>query len=232
MKINKTKFILSVSAAVIMAVPAMAATTESVTQKTSTVNPDGSVSYESHTVVKEKPAVPVATTTTTVVTTDGAAVVAPVGTTTTTTVVNRPVTFYYYDTVHSNIVANSELTEQIFKIWDTDNNNVISNNEYYNNALVMYEPVEYSKRTYQDIDMDGLPELTKEEYTIRLQQLPGYATLNTDKKDGINVHEFTGFGFQKADLDDNNQVSYDELKKAFYGQDRLASEATLYNDPH
>lgn len=229
MNTHKTKWILSVSAAVLLAAPAMAAT-ESVTQKSSTVNPDGSVSYESHTVVKEKPAVPATSTTTTVVTTDAVPAV-PVGTTT-TTVVTHPVTFYYYDTAHHNIVANAELTEQIFKIWDTDNNNVIDNHEYYNNAMVMYEPVEYSKRTYQDIDLDGLPELTKEEYTIRLQKLPGYATINTDKKEGVSVYEFTGFGFQAADLDDNNTVSYDELKKAFYGQSKLASEPTLYNDPH
>jgi hypothetical protein len=232
MRTNKTKWILSVSAAVLMAAPAIAAT-ESVTQKSSTVNPDGSVSYESHTIVQEKAAVPPVvssgTTTTTVVTTDAPAV--PVGTTT-TTVVTRPVTFYYYDTSHHNIVANAELTEPVFKIWDTDGNDSIDNHEYYNNAMVMYEPVEYNKRTYQDIDMDGLPELTKEEYTIRLQKLPGYPTLNTDKKDGISVYEFTGFGFQAADLDDNNQVSYDELRKAFYGQARLASEPTLYNDPH
>ncbi len=227
MKTSKTKLILGASAAVLLAIPAMAAT-ESVTQKTSTVNPDGSVSYESHTVVQENAPVAPTTTTTTVVT-KGAAV--PVATTK-TTVVTHPVTFYYYDTTHKNIVANAELTEQVFAIWDTDRNRNIDNHEYYNDAMVMYEPVEYSKRTYQDIDMDGLPELTKEEYTVRLQKLPGYATINTDKKDGISVYEFTGIGFQEADLDDNNQVSYDELKKAFYGQARLASEPTLYNDPH
>ena len=206
---SKAKLFMGVCALVVsLGLPAMAEVTQSVTQKSSTVNPDGSVSYESHTVTTKDPA-------TTVAVVPAAAV--PV------------VTFYYYSPVKSRILAANDLTDDVIDIWDSNNNNVIDNHEYYTNQMVVYEPVEYSKRTYQDIDMDGIPELTKEEYTLRLQQVPHYAGLNTDKKEGLALYEFTGAGFQDADTDNDNQVSYDELKAAFYHQAGLAPKPEKIN---
>lgn len=208
---SKAKLFMGVCALVVsMAVPAMAEVTQSVTQKTSTVNPDGSVSYESHTVTTKDPS------TTTVAVVPSAA--SPV------------VTFYYYSPVKARILAANDLTNDVIDIWDTNNNHVIDNHEFYTNQMVVYEPVEYSKRTYQDIDMDGMPELTKEEYTLRLQKVPSYTGLNTDKKEGLTLYEFTGAGFQDADTDNDNQVSYDELKKAFYHQAGLAPKPEKINE--
>lgn len=87
--------------------------------------------------------------------------------------------------------------------------------------MVAYEPMSYSERTYQDINQDGFAELTREEYTVRLQKIPAYSSLNTDGKDGLTIHEFTGVGFQDADLNNNNQVSFDELRAAFYAEQGL-----------
>lgn len=200
-----SKFMLGVAAvALIASGSAAVAATKTVTEKTSTVAPDGSVSYQSHTVVKdsaETPAVPVTA--------------------------DSPVVFYYYDTEAKAIVANTDLTEDVFKIWDRDNNTYIDNHEFYSNALVVYEPVEFSKRTYQDVD--GRLQLTQEEYTFRLQQLPYYSTVNSDGKDGLTVREFTGLGFREVDVNNDNQISYDELKKAFYGQAWNAKNPDLYN---
>jgi hypothetical protein len=207
---TKIAFLMGVAAlAIAVATPVWAETTQSVTQKTSTVNPDGSVSYESHTVVTKDgaPGVVVAT-----------PVVAPV------------VTFYYYDPAVKRIVSGSDLTPEILALWDKNNNKVIDNHEFYSDALIVYEPIEYSKRTYQDIDADGIPELTKEEYTLRLQQLPMYASLNKDGKDGLTLHEFTGVGFQDADIDNDNQVTFDEFKKAFYHQQGLAPKPEKINE--
>lgn len=192
---------------------AFAETTQSVISKTSTVNPDGSVSYKSHTVVKKNPEATVAVAPT-VVTTD----VMPI------------VTFYYYEPTVKRIVSAGDLTPPILSLWDKNNNNVIDNHEFYSDALIMYEPVEYSKRTYQDIDADGVAELTQEEYTLRLQQLPLYSSINTNKKDGLTIYEFTGVGFQDADIDNDNQVSFDELKKAFYYQKGLAPRPEKINN--
>lgn len=212
---SKAKFFLGVCAlAVSLALPAMADVTQSVTQKTSTVNPDGSVSYESHTVTTKDPS-PAVTTSTTVAVVPTTAV--PV------------VTFYYYNPTKARIMAASDLTNDVIDIWDADHNNVIDNHEFYTNQMVVYEPIEYSKRTYQDIDMDGIPELTKEEYTLRLQQVPTYAGLNTDKEAGLTLYEFTGAGFQDADTNNDNQVSYDELKDAFYHQAGLAPKPEKIN---
>jgi hypothetical protein len=209
----KTKLFMGVCALVVsLGLPAMAEVTQSVTQKSSTVNPDGSVSYESHTVTTKDPAV-VGTTTVAVV----PAGVVPVA------------TFYYYSPVKSRIIAANDLTNDVIDIWDSNNNKVIDNHEFYTNQMVVYEPVEYSKRTYQDIDMDGIPELTKEEYTLRLQQVPTYAKLNKDSKEGLTLYEFTGVGFQDADNDNDNQVSYDELKEAFYHQAGLAPKPEKTN---
>ena len=214
---SKTKLFMGVCAlAVSLAFPAMAEVTQSVTQKTSTVNPDGSVSYESHTVTTKDPS-------TTVVAVPGATAVVVPGT------VVTPVTFYYYSPVKSRIISSNDLTDDVIDIWDTNHNHVIDNHEYYTNQMVVYEPIEYTKRTYQDIDMDGIPELTKEEYTLRLQQVPSYTGLNTDKKDGLTLYEFTGAGFQDADTDNDNQVSYDELKDAFYHQAGLAPKPEKIN---
>lgn len=205
----KAKLFTGVCALVLsLGLPAMAEVTQSVTQKSSTVNPDGSVSYESHTVTTKDPSTTVA--------------VVPA-----TSVV--PVTFYYYSPVKSRIVAANDLTNDVIDIWDTNNNKVIDNHEFYTNQMVVYEPIEYSKRTYQDIDMDGIPELTKEEYTLRLQQVPTYSRLNTDKKEGLTLYEFTGVGFQDADNDNDNQVGYDELKAAFYHQEGLAMKPEKTN---
>lgn len=144
-------------------------------------------------------------------------------------VIHRPVVFYYYDVPHSEIVAASTMSQDIFKIWDTDGNGHISPQEYYNNQMVMYEPVETETKIFSDIDADGRLELAREEYTLRLQRLPSYSVINTDGKAGISVHEFVGAGFQEADDNDDNQVSYSELVEAFYGQPRLASEPEAYN---
>lgn len=226
--INRKQFLLTVAALTIaVAAPAMA--TQSVTSKTSTVNPDGSVSYESQTVVVKDPVPPVSVTTTTVVPTTSATVV----TTTPTAVVGTgavvPVTFYYYDPVKAHVVSVPDLSDSIFALWDEDHNDIIDMNEFYRNKMVMYEPVEYSKRTFQDIDADGDLELTQDEYTVRIQQLPTYSRLNTDNKAGISLYEFIGTGFQAADKDDNNNLSYKELHNAFYGQAYLTAGTGNYN---
>lgn len=205
------KFIMSVAAIALLSAPAIAQT-ETVTKKTSTVNPDGSVSYESHSVVTETP--------------DSVNVK-------TSAVVTTPVapfyTFYYYSPALKTIVSGSDLNNDIISLWDANSNNVIDNHEFYNGALIVYEPTEYTKRTYQDIDADGIPELTKEEYTVRLTQMPEYSKLNTDDKEGLTLYEFTGVGFQDADNDNDNQVSYDELKEAFYAKEGLAPKPTKEN---
>ncbi len=201
--------------ALIMAshIPAMAGTTESVTSKTSTVNPDGSVSYESHTVVTKDSALP-----------EGVTKIVGFE-----PVMPGVVTFYYYNPTIKRIVSAGDLTNDIISLWDHNNNKVIDNQEFYSNAMVAYEPVEYSKRTYTDIDADGIPELTQEEYTTRLQQVPYYSKLNMDKKAGLTLYEFTGVGFQDADNDNDNQVSYDELKAAFYHKEGLAPKPEKTN---
>ncbi len=188
------------SAAFLIDTASAATSAKTVTTQTNTVAPDGSVQYEKHTVV------------------------------TTGEVPVRPMTFYYYDKGFDRIVSSYELTPTIFEIWDKDNNKMIDMGEFYDNELVMYEPVEYSNRTYTDLDADGHPELTREEYTVRLTQLPMYATINSDGKDGISAYEFVGTGFQAVDRDDDNQISYNELSKAFYEQPRFASEPDLYNN--
>jgi hypothetical protein len=206
----------------------MATSTQSVTSKTSTGNPDGSVSYESQTVVTKDANAPVVTTvapttTTTVVTTEAPG----------TVVVGHnalvPVTFYYYEPTTSKILSAPDLSESIFDLWDGDHNDVIDMNEFYRNQMVMYEPVEYSKRTYQDIDADGDLELTQDEYSVRVQKLPLYSSLNKDNKAGISLYEFIGTGFQSADKDDNNNLSYKELYDAFYGQKNLTAGIGHYN---
>ena len=224
MKSNIKLFMGVAAVAMMLAMPAMAETVKAVTKKTSTVQPDGSVEYNSHTVV-----------------TDGNTVVTPAPviagdatttTTRTTTITRAPVkpgsvTFYYYEPKLGAIVSGQDLTDDIINLWDTNNNHVIDNHEFYTNAMVVYEPMEYSKRTYQDVD--GQMKLTQEEYTVRLQQLPAYRHLNKDGKEGLTLFEFTGVGFQDADNDNNNQVSYDELKAAFYAKEGVAPKPLKMN---
>ena len=221
----KSKLLMGIGAlALVISVPAMAETAKAVTKKASTVNPDGSVEYQSHTVVTpgdgavivQTPAVGDTTTTTTRTTTITRAPVKP-----------GAVTFYYYNPKVGAIVSGNDLTDDIISLWDTDRNRVIDNHEFYTNAMVVYEPTEYSKRTYQDVD--GTMKLTQEEYTIRLQQLPAYRNLNKDGKEGLTLYEFTGVGFQDADNNNNNQVSFDELKNAFYAKEGLAPKPLKMN---
>lgn len=214
---KKSIFLTGIAAfAIITAMPALAQT---VTAKEKIVNPDGSVTYKSNTVVTDGGvAADVKTDTTT--------------TLSTTTVTRAPVkpgsvTFYYYDPKVGEIVTGNDLTDEIISLWDLNNNRVIDNHEFYTNALVVYEPMEYSKRTYQDVD--GKLKLTKEEYTLRLQQLPAYRNLNKDGKEGLTLYEFTGVGFQDADNNNDNQVSYDELKAAFYAKEGLAPKPLKMN---
>ncbi len=191
------KFIMGVAAIALISAPAVAQGVTSVTEKSSTVSPDGSVTYQSETTVTRAPVKP------------------------------GQVTFYYYEPKLGEIVTGSELNDDIISLWDKDNNKVIDNHEFYTDALVVYEPIEYSKRTYQDIE--GRLKLTQEEYTLRLQQLPSYRNLNKDKNEGLTLFEFTGVGFQDADNDNNNQVSYDELKAAFYAKEGLAPKPLKEN---
>ncbi|MFA5592385.1 MAG: hypothetical protein WC989_03630 [Micavibrio sp.] len=216
------KLIMGVAALALLSAPAVAET-KAVSKKTSVVNMDGSVDYESSTVVTgDTPA--------------GLPVVATTGASSTTvsktTVTRAPVkpgavTFYYYDPEVGEIVAGNDLTDDIISLWDLDNNHVIDNHEFYSNAMVVYEPLEYSKRTYQDID--GKMKLTKEEYTLRLQQLPHYRNLNKDGKDGLTLYEFTGVGFQEADYNNDNQVSFEELKEAFYAKEGVIPKPLKMN---
>lgn len=192
------KFILGVAALALVSTSVMAQEkVETLTKKTSEVAADGSVTYESKTVITRAPVKP------------------------------GSVTFYYYDPAVGEIVAGSDLTDGIIGLWDKNNNRVIDNHEFYTNAMVVYEPMEYSKRTYQDID--GKLKLTKEEYTLRLQQLPSYRNLNKDGAEGLTLYEFTGVGFQDADNDNDNQVSYDELRAAFYAKEGLAPKPLKIN---
>lgn len=150
-----------------------------------------------------------------------------------TTVTRAPikpgsVTFYYFDPKVGAIVSGNELTDEIISLWDTNNNRVIDNREFYTNALVVYEPIEYTKRTFQDID--GKSKLTKEEYTLRLQQLPSYRHLNKDGSEGLTLFEFLGVGFQDADLNNDNQVSYEELRTAFFAKEGLIRKPLKLNN--
>jgi len=195
------KSYLLTGAALMVAMPALAQTAVT-TQTTTTVAPavDGAVVYESKTVTA--PSMP-----------EGV----------------RPVVFYYYDAKAGEIIAADTVTEDIFKLWDVDGNGYISPQEYYHNAMVVYEPVETRTQVFADVDADGRMELTREEYTLRLQQIPHYAAINTDGKAGISAHEFLGTGFQPADRNDDNKVSLSEFTEAFYGQPRLASDQERYN---
>jgi hypothetical protein len=190
------KYILGVAAVAVLSSPAFAEAVKtegavtSVTKQTSAVAADGSVVYESQTTVTRAPVKP------------------------------GHVTFYYYDPKAAEIVTGSDLTDDIIALWDINNNNVIDNHEFYTNAMVVYEPVEYTSRTFKDID--GHLKVTKEEYTLRLQQLPAYRDMNKDKDEGLTLYEFTGVGFQDADNNNDNQISYDELKNAFYAKEGLA----------
>lgn len=181
------KTVLGLAAGVLLAVPAMADTVRTTTTQTNDVSPDGSVRYERQTTVTRAPVKP------------------------------GSVTFYYFEPKVGAIVSGNELTDDIIALWDRDNNKVIDNHEFYTNALVVYEPIEYTKRTFQDVD--GQMKLTKKEYTLRLQQLPSYRNLNKDGSEGLTLYEFLGVGFQDADHNNNNQVSYDELKTAFYAKE-------------
>ncbi len=208
------KILLGLSTlAILAAMPAFAETTVSVTEQQTKTNADGSVSYEKHTIInKDK---------------TGAVTDVKTKSSVETAVVtahdpSEPfVTFYYYNPNNKMIMSGYDLTPDIAFMWDKDRNKVIDNHEYYTDALVMYEPMEYSKRTYQDIDADGFPELTQKEYTIRLQKLPAYGSINKNGKDGLTLYEFTGAGFQEADINNDNQVSIDELREVFYHQKGL-----------
>ena len=212
---SKTKLILSAATLAILSfTPVLAKTVvtqsssvSSVTSKSSTVGPDGSVTYESHTIE-----------------TKGAAPAVIVDST------MPPMTFYYYSPKIHRIVSADNLTNDVISIWDTNHNNVIDNHEYYTNQMVAYEPIEYSKRTYQDINGDGIPDLTQEEYTTRLEQVSTYGTLNTDKKEGLTLYEFTGVGFQEADINNDGQIDFDELRKAFYHHIGLTPKPLKLND--
>lgn len=181
------KFIMGAAVLALLSAPALAQPTKTVTTQATGVAADGSVHYESRTTVTRAPVKP------------------------------GVVTFYYYDPDLSAIVSGDELTDDLIGLWDANNNNVIDNHEFYTNALVVYEPIEYTSRTFKDVD--GKLELTREEYTLRLQQLPSYRNLNKDGDEGLTLYEFLGVGFQDADHNNDNQVSYKELKTAFYAKE-------------
>lgn len=198
----KFAVLLGASALVLGAALPAAAQDAAVTTKTTTeVVPlaDGGVVYESHKVTQA----------------------VPTG--------ERPIVFYYYDAQAGEIVAASDLTQDIFNIWDQDRNGYISPQEYYRNVMVSYEPVETETRIFVVDEKTGRLKLTQEEYTMRLEQVPYYRNVNTDKKPGLSVYEFIGTGFQEADRNDDNQVSFSELKDQFYKQPRLASDQEIYN---
>ncbi len=136
-------------------------------------------------------------------------------------------TFYYYDPELGQIVTGNDLTDRMIGLWDTDNNKVVDNHEFYTNALIVYETREYSHRTFQDID--GQMKMTKEEYTVRLQQLPSYRNMNKDAGEGLTLYEFTGVGFQDADHNNNNQVSYNELRNTFWTKEGLMPKQLKLN---
>lgn len=208
MSISKTLLLSASALMALTAAPALAQQATVTTKTTTAVAPtvDGGVVYETHSVTK------------------------PTDTVVASGEARRPVVFYYYDTKAGEIIAASTMTEEIFNIWDKDRNGYVSPQEYYNNEMVVYQPVETETKVFSDVDADGRLELTLEEYTMRLEQVPDYTVINTDAKTGLTVQEFVGAGFQETDDDDNNQVSYGELVEAFYGQPRMASEQERYNN--
>lgn len=200
---TKTYILASVAlvTGMVAALPAFAQSAVVKTQTVTEVEPtvDGGTIYEKKTVVA-----PVAT--------DG----------------KRPVIFYYYDAKAGEIVAASDMSKEIFQIWDKDRNGYVSPQEFYENAMIIYEPTETSTTVFSDVN--GRLKVTQEEYTLRLQRIPAYGEINKDNKAGISAYEFLGTGFQEADDNDDNQISYGEFTEAFYGQPRMASEQERYNN--
>ena len=45
----------------------------------------------------------------------------------------------------------------------------------------------------------------------------------------MTLYEFTGVGFQDADNNNDNQISYDELKNAFYAKEGLVPKPLKEN---
>jgi hypothetical protein len=190
--------LLLATAVVAVGAPAIAQADQKVrVEETRVKTPDGGVVYEQTKTITREPVKP------------GAA------------------TFYYYDPDLGKIVTGSELTDRMIGLWDKDNNKVIDNHEFYSNALIVYEPREYTHRTYQDID--GEMKMTKKEYTLRLQQLPSYRNLNKDGGEGLTIYEFTGVGFQDADHNNNNQVSFEELRQAFWAKEGVIRKPLKLN---
>lgn len=199
-----TKAIFGVAACALLASPAMAAGNKKDTNTVTTITSESSGTYADGTTYQR----------------DTVFMRAPI----------KPgvVTFYYYDPKVGAIVTGNELTNEMISLWDKDNNRVIDNHEFYTNALIAYEPIEYTKRTFQDVD--GQKKLTQEEYTFRLQQLPAYRNLNKDGNEGLNLWEFLGVGFQDADHNNNNQVGYDELRTAFFAKEGLIRKPLKMNN--
>ncbi len=150
-----------------------------------------------------------------------------------TTVTRTPIkpgeaTFYYYDPKTKTIVTGHDLTDDMISLWDKDRNRVIDNHEFYNNALIVYDTIQSESVAFKDVN--GKVTMTQEQYTIRLQQTQAYKHLNRDDKTGLTLWEFTGVGFQDADQNNNNIVSYDELRQAFFAKEGLIEKPRKMNN--
>jgi hypothetical protein len=118
-----------------------------------------------------------------------------------------------FDLDQNGMMSTAEVSEMLFRIYDTSLDGTLDNTEYAAKAALTVAPIENVTLISYDFNNDGIPERTDYEHTAFLQDtmLARFDAAG----EGLSPEEFLSMGQAIADSDGDGKVDLGEWQNAY-----------------
>ncbi|MDI1227647.1 MAG: hypothetical protein PSY14_08185 [bacterium] len=118
-----------------------------------------------------------------------------------------------FDLNKNGMLSSFEVSEMLFKLFDTDTSGAIDNAEYDNKSVLTVAPMEKLTTLTYDYDNDGTADKTQ--YTFETFTKDTQLARFDLNKDGLSPAEFIGKPLAEIDTDKNGRIELMEWRGAY-----------------
>lgn len=118
-----------------------------------------------------------------------------------------------FDLNKDNMLSSYEVSEMLFKLFDTDTSGAIEPAEFDFRSVLTVAPMEKTTAWSYDYDNDGVADNTQ--YTFQTFTQDTQLARFDQNKDGLSPHEFVDKTLAAIDTDGNNRIDLTEWRTAY-----------------
>lgn len=118
-----------------------------------------------------------------------------------------------FDLNKDNMLSSYEVSEMLFKLFDTDTSGAIEPSEFEYRSVLTVAPMEKTTSFSFDYDNDGVIDTTQ--YTVQTFMQDTQLARFDQNKDGLSPNEFVGKALAAIDSDNNNRIDLTEWRTAY-----------------